>query len=165
MCNLDGIAVVVFNLRYHPEMSKLKKIVFYRSYAGAAKIQGRRLPRPDLVIAVTPPLPVVLPALSLCKHYDVPLFLEVGERWPRTLEQRGTLRNKQLIALARHLEHEAFKKAECIFTSSAETARSIRLEALNRIMSSLALTTFLLKHFCSLPWCRKVEFSSHRHTH
>ena len=110
-----GMAIVSLNIDYSVKMNRLKKGKALMSYARQASMQGRRLPRPDLIYAVSPPLTTALPALSLSSYYRVPLVLDLGEAWPEAIIRRGALRNRPLISLARRLEMKAYRQARHIF--------------------------------------------------
>ncbi len=122
----EGMAVVTFNLRYSPGMKTGEKRRALIAYARRASRQGRHLPRPDLVLASTPPLTAVMPALSLCRYYRVPLVAEIRELWPDAVISRGTLRNKTLISLAQRLEYKTYRDAELVIASCGRVAGAVR---------------------------------------
>ncbi|MEW5784937.1 MAG: glycosyltransferase [Bacillota bacterium] len=121
-----GMAVIAFNNDYHPGMSTGEKRRSFISYARSAARQGRRLPRPDLILASSPPLTTAWAALSTSKHYRVPLFLEIRELWPDAVIHRRSLRNKTLISLARRLEQKAYRQAACILAPAPGIAEAVR---------------------------------------
>lgn len=122
----DGIAVIVFNIHYDSKMKLSEKRRAFIAYARQVLQQGRRLPRPDLIIASSPPLTAVYPALSLSRRYRAPLILEIRELWPEALIQRGTLNSKALISLARRLEQKAYLCAAGIIVSTAGVADAVK---------------------------------------
>jgi len=68
------------------------------SYAAfQAGVLSRRLPRPDVVLATTPPLPSVAVAMGLAARWRVPLVLEVRDLWPAFLVEGGLLQNALVI--------------------------------------------------------------------
>jgi colanic acid biosynthesis glycosyl transferase WcaI len=122
----SGMAVVALNLTYDYRMKPFKKARLQMAYARLASHQGRRLPRPDLICAVSPPLATTLPAVSLSRFHGAPLVLNLEELWPEAAEQRGTLRNQTLIALARRVEAKACTHAFRIFAFDRSTAEAIK---------------------------------------
>jgi len=123
---VEGQTLVVFNVDYNPEMSRRKKISAYLGFARLAGRQGLKLPRPDLIIVLSPPLTAALPALRLSKHYAVPLVVDVREIWPDAPVQRGSLHNSLLIREARKLEKRLYEKADRIVVSSKGIADTVK---------------------------------------
>lgn len=121
----DGLAVVTFNIDYAPEMKTREKRRVFLSFARQASRQGRRLPRPDIILASSPPLTVGLPALSLSRHYRVPLVMEVRELWPDAVIHRNKLRNKTLISLARRLEQKMYRRSVHIIATTPAIASAV----------------------------------------
>ena len=122
----SGMAVVALNMAYDYGMKPLKKARLQVTYARLASQQGRRLPRPDLIYAVSPPLATTLPAVSLSRFHGAPLILDLAELWPEAAERRGTLRNQTLIGLARRVELKACNYAFRIFTFDRNTAEALK---------------------------------------
>lgn len=83
----------------------------YLAFARRAFSLARRLPRPDLVYASSPPLPQVLPSALLAAIWGVPLVLEVRDLWPAFLIEGGVLRSRPLVAAARAIEAFALRYA------------------------------------------------------
>lgn len=123
---VEGQTLVAFNVAYDPEMSRRQKISAYLGFARLAGRQGLKLPRPDLIIVLSPPLTAALPALKLSKHYAVPLVVEVREIWPDAPVQRGSLRNSLLIKEARKLEKRLYEKADRIVVNSKGIADIVK---------------------------------------
>ena len=121
-----GMAVVALNLAYDYRMKPVKKARLQMAYARRASRQGRRLPRPDLIFAASPPLATTLPALSLSRFYRVPRVLDLEELWPDAAQRRGALRNQTLIALARRVELKACEHAFRIFDFDRNTAEAVK---------------------------------------
>lgn len=122
----EGVAVVAFNLDYSPQMKPGAKRHAFMAFARQASGQGRRLPRPDLVLASSPPLTVAMPALSLSRCYRVPLVIEIRELWPDAVVQRGTISGKTLISLSRRLEQKTYRRAARIIATCRGIAEAIR---------------------------------------
>jgi glycosyltransferase involved in cell wall biosynthesis len=83
----------------------------YLAFARRALALARRLPRPDLVFASSPPLPQVLPSALLSATWGVPLVLEVRDLWPAFLIEGGLLRSRLLVATMRAIEAFALRYA------------------------------------------------------
>ncbi len=124
----EGLAIIVMNIPYGSDMKPLDKGRYLVAYARKALLQGRRLPRPDLIIASSPPLTAVAPAISLSRRFGAPLILEIREPWPEALIRRGALKHKTLIKLFRRLEQKAYAAAAAIVALSPAVAGSLKKE-------------------------------------
>lgn len=124
----DGMAVVVFNLdgKRKGEAGKRERRRASSAFARLACRQGKRLPAPDMVLAVSPPLSTSKPALSLSRYYGVPLVMDIREAEP-ALQQSGTgLRGLLLTSLARRLALQTFHFSAAIMTTSEDTVTLIK---------------------------------------
>ena len=122
----DGLTLVALNVPYSAEMSSFRKLLSYHRFARMAGKQGRLLPKPDLLVAATPPFSAARPAIKLKVHYGVPLVLEVRELWPDAPVERGALKNGLLIKRARRLEEYIYGEADRIVTRDPDTAGTVR---------------------------------------
>ena len=122
----NGIPQVTFNTPYNPEMGSRGKLISYLQFARMVVRQGRSLPSPDLIIAVSPPLTAAWAALKLSRETGVPLVTEVRELWPDAPQERGSLRNKLLIKAAKHLEEKVYEHSQRIVACGEEIANAVK---------------------------------------
>jgi colanic acid biosynthesis glycosyl transferase WcaI len=66
----------------------------YATFATAAAVRGATLPRPDLIWASSPPLPVGTVGELLAKRFRRPWLLEVRDLWPESAVSVGWLREE-----------------------------------------------------------------------
>ena len=104
----DGMAIVVFNLGC-PQVKEGERKGINATFARRAARQGRRLPRPDLVLASSPPLATAGPAYSLSCFYEVPLIMEIRKIEAVPLDYRDSLWKRIFTPRSRerHLRHLA----------------------------------------------------------
>ena len=62
-------------------------------FAAGATAAALRAPRPDVVLATSPPLTMALPAIAAARRHRAPLVFEVRDLWPEAPIQMGALRN------------------------------------------------------------------------
>jgi glycosyltransferase involved in cell wall biosynthesis len=92
----------------------------YLDFLRRADALARRLDRPDVLFASTPPLPQIWLALALAARWRLPLVLEVRDLWPAFLVEVGTLRRSPLLPVLEWLEALAFRAADrCIVAAPA----------------------------------------------
>lgn len=126
LLQIDGMGIIAFNIPYYKNMNRLQKYRALNTYNRWVLLQGRRLPRPDFIIASSPPLTASIAALKLSRHHKAPLILEIWEIWPDALIQRGTLNNKAIIAQLRRWEQKVYAGASRIIAASTEIANLLR---------------------------------------
>lgn len=120
-----GILTVTFNAPYAPEMGIFAKLSSFRRFSRMVKKQGLKLPAPDLVVAVAPPISAALAALKLCQETGAGLITEVRERWPAALKERGTVRNLVLVKILNYLEERLYRKSNQVVVINEELAEEI----------------------------------------
>lgn len=80
-------APVLYSQRY----SYLRRLVAFRRYMSWAVAEGRRVERPDVVLASSTPLTVGEVGRRLARHHRVPLVFEVRDLWPEVPITLGAL--------------------------------------------------------------------------
>ena len=71
--------------------SKLRRASNYASFASTALARAATLPRPDVVLVSSPPLPVAALGPLLARRHRVPWLLEVRDIWPESAASVGWL--------------------------------------------------------------------------
>ncbi len=117
----NGLKVIAFNVGRDPRRGGFKKLFACLKFARMTWRQGQRHPRPDLVIAASPPLTAVLSALKLTEYYRVPLVMEVRELWPG-----GNLCNGVLTKACQRMAQKTYEQAGRIIACRPEIAAAIK---------------------------------------
>lgn len=120
-----GLNTITFNVDYSLQASCSRKLFAYLKFARMVKRQGLQLPRPDLILAASPPLTALWPALKLKEHFNVPLVVEIRELWPDALVQRGSLRGSLPLKALTSFEQQVYEKADRIIAGGAGIADAI----------------------------------------
>jgi colanic acid biosynthesis glycosyl transferase WcaI len=71
--------------------SRGRRALNYLSFAGSAAARAATLPRPDVVLASSPPLPVATVGAALARRFRRPWVLEVRDVWPESAVSVGWL--------------------------------------------------------------------------
>ncbi|MDZ4131748.1 MAG: glycosyltransferase, partial [Dethiobacteria bacterium] len=121
-----GLNTVTFNVDYSSQSGNRKKFFSYLKFARMVRKQGLQLPKPDLILASSPPLSAVWPALKLKVHHKVPLVVEIRELWPDAPVQRGSLRGSLLIKRVSRCEQQVYENADRIIAGGAGIAEAIK---------------------------------------
>lgn len=132
-----GLVVITFNVPYDPAMSDRQKFKSFVDFARLVGKQGRLLPPPDVIIALSPPLSAVWPALRLSKRYGAPLVTEIRELWPDAPVHRESLSNRLLIRGARRLEEQVYEHSQRIIAGSPGIAEAVKARWIERAKISV----------------------------
>jgi glycosyltransferase involved in cell wall biosynthesis len=84
----------------------------YLSFAFSSTLAGiLRAPRPDVIIATSPPLVVALPMWLLSVYHAAPAVFEVRDLWPESAVDTGVLTSRPLIWLSYRLEELSYRRS------------------------------------------------------
>jgi glycosyltransferase involved in cell wall biosynthesis len=76
--------------------SRLARVANYAAFATAAAARASALPRPDVVLVSSPPLPVAALGPLLALRFSCPWVLEVRDVWPESAVSVGWLRRESV---------------------------------------------------------------------
>lgn len=116
----DGAVNIIRTFTYTQlHRSYLGRLLGFISFSLTAPIGLLRVPRPDVVLASSPPIFPMLPVWLVCKLRGIPLVFEVRDLWPASAVQMGILRNKLLISMMSWMERLLYWQATRIVTLTA----------------------------------------------
>jgi colanic acid biosynthesis glycosyl transferase WcaI len=107
--------------------SRGRRAMNYVTFATAAALRGATLPRPDVIWASSPPLPVANVGEALARRHRRPWILEVRDLWPESAASVGWLREDTLLfgALERVAHHSA-RAAAAVLVPTPGLAEPVR---------------------------------------
>jgi glycosyltransferase involved in cell wall biosynthesis len=119
----EGIEVVGVRGAYSDYMaatslSYARRMLAFARFAVGATAAALRGPRPDVILATSPPLTMALPALAARLRHRAPFVFEVRDLWPEAPIQMGALRGRLLQWLARALERFVYARAAAVVALS-----------------------------------------------
>lgn len=95
--------------------SRVNRVANYAGFAGAAAIRAATLPRPDVVLVSSPPLPVAGLGPVLARRFGCPWLLEVRDVWPESAVSVGWLNaNSRLYRIAESFAHAVTASARMV---------------------------------------------------
>ncbi|KQQ56881.1 hypothetical protein ASF84_06830 [Pseudomonas sp. Leaf127] len=116
----DGAVNIIRTFTYTQlHRSYLGRLLGFISFSLTAPIGLLRVPRPDVVLASSPPIFPMLPVWLVCKLRGIPLVFEVRDLWPSSAVQMGILRNRLLISVMSWMERLLYRHAARIVTLTA----------------------------------------------
>jgi glycosyltransferase involved in cell wall biosynthesis len=131
-CWIDGIRVMVINVRYTNQMTFLQRTASFLLFAVLSVVACLRSGRVDVVLATSTPLTVGIPALAMRWLRGVPYVFEVRDLWPSFAVSMGVLTNPLLIRLARWAERLFYRHAARVQTISHGLVEALVQEGLDR---------------------------------
>ncbi|HEX2233983.1 MAG TPA: glycosyltransferase family 4 protein [Thermoleophilaceae bacterium] len=119
----EGIEVVGVRGAYSDYMAATalsypRRMLAFARFAVGSTLAALRGPRPDVILATSPPLTMALPALAASVRHRTPFVFEVRDLWPEAPIQMGALRGRTLQWLARTLERFVYARAASVVALS-----------------------------------------------
>ena len=131
-CWIDGIRVMVINVRYANQMGFLQRVASFLLFAALSVVACLRSGRVDVVLATSTPLTVGIPALAMKWLRGVPYIFEVRDLWPAFAVSMGVLTNPLLIHLAHWAERLFYRHASRVQTISQGLVEALVREGIPR---------------------------------
>ena len=101
-----------------PRRIPLARGIWQMSCAALFSLPSLRIPRPDITLIYSPPLPLSLTGWALTALRRVPFVLNVQDLFPQSAIDLGILRNRLLIRLFEAMERFAYRSAAHITVHS-----------------------------------------------
>jgi glycosyltransferase involved in cell wall biosynthesis len=111
----EGFDIVRVWVRASESKSVLSRLAFYFSFTFMAFVRGLFLfPRPDVVLATSPPLFSAAAGRALSFAYGAKFILDIRDLWPKAAEALGMLADPRFIKPAEWLERFLYRRADRI---------------------------------------------------
>jgi glycosyltransferase involved in cell wall biosynthesis len=110
----DGYRVIHVWVRATPTKTIRTRLAFYGSFMALATLVGVARPRPDVILASSPPLPVAVAAATVAARHRVPWVMDVRDLWPAAAVALGELSNPRALQSAEWLERRLYASAAAV---------------------------------------------------
>jgi len=100
----------------------------FAGFTALAVTQALRLPKPDVVMAMSPPIFLGDAGWLVAKRWRVPLVFNTQDIFPDVAVDLGALTNRWVIALARLHERLVYRRANAVTVLSDDQASNIRFK-------------------------------------
>lgn len=97
----------------------------FTALATGVGLVERRGPRPDLVLAMSPPITLGLAGWLVARRHRVPFVFNVQDIFPDVAVELGAITNPRLIAAASRLERFIYDHADVVTVLSEELASNV----------------------------------------
>jgi len=124
--DVDGIEVIVLNIRLSNKHGVLKRLFTFIAYALLASWYALRTPS-DVVVASSGPITVGLPGLVARYFGRRPLVFEVRDLWPEGAIELGILKNPILVRTARWFERLCYRSSSAVVALSPGQSDGVRM--------------------------------------
>jgi colanic acid biosynthesis glycosyl transferase WcaI len=94
--------------------------------------------RPDIVLAMSPPLTLGLAGWAVARARRVPYVFNIQDVFPDVAVELGLLTNERVIAVASWLERLTYRKADAVTVLSDELADNVRRKITRRLTGTAA---------------------------
>lgn len=122
----NGVTVIRSWMYVPARATSLKRVLHEGSFSLSALLSGISRWRPDVIVAVSPPLALAISARVLSQLWRVRYVLHVEDLQPDAAVELGMIRSKRLLRVLYALERTAYRGAACMTTLNESMADRIR---------------------------------------
>lgn len=152
----EGIIIHVYNLSYKNRFNYRKKIFVFVKFLFAATLRSLKI-KADLVIATSPPLTVVFPAIIKKWINKTPYIFEVRDIWPDTEVSLGIIRNRFAIGVLNRFVKTAYSNAVHIVALSRDMKKAIlKRSSVKQDSISVIPNMSVINRFCSVEKKKRI---------
>lgn len=116
--------------RLHPFPTNKTNIparaVAFAGFTGCALIRAMISKRPDVVLVMSPPLPLGAAGWLAARFHRVPFVFNIQDVFPDVAVELGVITNERVIAVAAWLERFLYHRAESVTVLSADLADNVQ---------------------------------------
>jgi glycosyltransferase involved in cell wall biosynthesis len=116
--------------------SRVARAANYGAFVSAAGTRAAALPRPDVVLVSSPPLPVATLGPALGRRFRCPWLLEVRDVWPESAVSVGWLReDSSAYRLLERLAHSTTSRAAAVVIPTPGLEPFVRAHGAKRVVT------------------------------
>ncbi len=109
--------------------------------------------RPDAVLAMSPPLTLGPAGIAAARRHRAPLVFNIQDVFPDVAVELGAIRNRQVIAAARWLEHRTYRAADAVTVLSDDLRDNVVAKIAGR-RGGEAAKVRVIPNFIDTDWIR-----------
>ncbi|PJF26321.1 MAG: hypothetical protein CUN53_08310, partial [Phototrophicales bacterium] len=146
--NWHGVDVRRVWVYASPSKRARARLINQFSLMGLAALRGTFLPRPDVMLVESHPLPMALAGMWLRRVRRAPMVLNVSDLWPESAVATGALRaDSPIVKAAQRVERRAYRESAAIIAMTEGVAAGIAAviggsEKISLIKNGVDLTLF-----------------------
>lgn len=125
----NGVTIYRTKIFLSAKKSFTSRLAHYLSFVISSFVARRKIPRPDIIFASSPPLFTGIIGVIFKKLWKIKLIIDIRDIWPESVESVGAVRNKSLLKQGERLAKWIYKNADHITATSPGIEKKI-LQAL-----------------------------------
>ncbi len=102
------------------------RLVAFGGFTALAAAQGVRGPRPDAVIAMSPPILLGFAGWIAARRWRVPFVFNIQDVFPDVAVEVGAITNRRVIAVAHAVERFLYLRSDAVTVLSEDLADNLR---------------------------------------
>lgn len=114
----NGVRVIRTRILLTAKSNAITRLAHYLSFLISSIMVKRKIPKPELIFATSPPLFTALIGVIFKKLWRVPLVTDIRDIWPESVESVGAVKNKKLLRQGEKLAHWIYKNSGHITATS-----------------------------------------------
>lgn len=122
----EGVNVIRTRVFLSAKKSLSGRLAHYFSFIINGFFARRRIEKPDVIFATSPPLFVGLLAVALKKRWSVPLVVDIRDLWPQSVESVSLIGSRPLLRAGSRLAHFLYRSADHLTVTSKGIARQLQ---------------------------------------
>jgi glycosyltransferase involved in cell wall biosynthesis len=123
--DLDGAKVHRVWVATSPVKTLRTRLAFYATFGAAAAARVATLPKADVIIASSPPLPGPAAVLEAARVRRTPFVLDVRDIWPAAAQALGELSNPRVIRFFEGVERHLYRRSVAVTTTTLAFCRHV----------------------------------------
>src|SRR5579884_1138278 len=108
-----------------PNKTTARRLAFYGSFAAGALAALIAIPRLDVLMATSPPLPGAWAAAAAARLRRIPFVLDVRDLWPAAASALGEVSNPRILRLLEHGERWIYARSERVTATTRPFCRHV----------------------------------------
>lgn len=114
----NGVNVYRTKIFLTPKSNIATRLAHYLSFVVAAIFARKKIEKPDIIVATSPPLFIGLLGVIFKKLWKTPLLLDIRDLWPESVESVGAVKNRRLLKQGKALAKWIYKNANYVSCTS-----------------------------------------------
>lgn len=116
--NENGVTVVRTRIFLSAKKNAVSRLAHYLSFIVSSLFARKKIAKPDIIFASSPPLFVALIGVIFKKLWRVPLITDIRDVWPQSVESVGMIKNKRMLKQGERLAHYVYHNSTHISVTS-----------------------------------------------
>ncbi len=121
---MHGIRVVRIKTYLAPNAGSIRRVLDYSSFMASAIIQSGAFPRPDILVASSPPITVAMAGAMLGRRWGVPWVFELRDLWPASIRAVGAS-SSPLLKFVERMELGLYRSASRVMALTHSFKRDL----------------------------------------